>query len=86
MPNQLKLNIFSPIQIEFKNRKKGDKRNDCLLSVHSTNFWIAMGYSKTFWSYKFRKSGVRYEVGFYILMRDICWWNGPYSLGSGIMG
>ncbi len=40
-----------------------------------------MGYSKPFWSYKFKKSGVRYEVGLCILTRDICWWNGPYKPG-----
>jgi hypothetical protein len=79
--NQLKLNIFSPIQIEFENRKRGDIGNDCLLSVDGTDFRIAMGYSKPFWSYKFKKSGVRYEVGLCILTGDICWWNGPYEPG-----
>jgi hypothetical protein len=78
---QLKLNIFSPIQIEFENRRRGDTGNDCLLSVGGTNFWIAMSYSKPFWSYKFKKSGVRYEVGLCILTGDICWWNGPHKTG-----
>ncbi len=34
-----------------------------MLSVDGMDFRLAMGYSKHFWSYKFKKSGVRYEVG-----------------------
>jgi len=41
-----------------------------------------MGYSKPFWSYKFKKSGLRNEVGLCILTRDICWWSGPYAPGN----
>ena len=40
-----------------------------------------MGYCKPFWSYKFKKSGLRYEVGLCILTGDICWWSGPYAPG-----
>jgi hypothetical protein len=40
-----------------------------------------MGYSKPFWSYKFQKNGVRYEVELLIKTGDICWWNGPYKPG-----
>ena len=56
--------------------------NDCMLSVDGTDFRLAMGYSKPFWSYKFKKSGVRYEVGLCIKTGDICWWNGPSEPGS----
>ena len=52
-----------------------------MLSVDGTDFRLAMGYSKPFWSYKFKKSGVRYEVGLCIRTGDICWWNGPYEPG-----
>jgi len=52
-----------------------------MLSVDDTNFWLAMGYSEPFWSYKFQKSGGRYEVGLCIKTGDICWWNGPYKPG-----
>jgi hypothetical protein len=52
-----------------------------MLSVDSTNFWLAMGYSKPFWSCKFQKSGARYEVGLCIKTGDICWLNGPYEAG-----
>jgi hypothetical protein len=50
-----------------------------MLSVDGTNFRLAMGYSKPFWSYK--KSWVRHEVGLCIKTRDICWWNGPHKPG-----
>ena len=60
----------------------GDVGNDCLLSVDGTDFRIEMGYSKPFWSYKFKKSGLRYEVGLCIKTGDICWWSGPYAPGK----
>ena len=47
-----------------------------------TDFRIAMGYSKPFWSYKFKKSGPWYEVGLCILTGDICWWSGPFAPGK----
>ena len=38
----------------------------------------AIQYSKPFWSCKFKKSGLWYEVVMCILTGDICWWSGPY--------
>ena len=52
-----------------------------MLSVDGTDFHIAMGYNKAFWSYKFKKSGLRYEVALCIKTGDICWWSGPYAPG-----
>jgi hypothetical protein len=52
------------------------------LSVDGTDFRIAKGYSKPFWSYKFKKSGLRYEVGLSIQTGDICWWSRPYAPGK----
>ncbi len=52
-----------------------------MLSVDGTDFCIAMGWSKSFYSYKFNKSGLRYEVGLCIKTGDICWWSGPYEPG-----
>jgi hypothetical protein len=49
--------------------------------VDGTDFWLAMGYSKPFWIYKFQKSGARYEVGLCIKTGDIFWWNGLYKPG-----
>jgi hypothetical protein len=60
----------------------GDVRNDCLLSVDGTDFRLAMGWSKAFYSFKFKRSGYRYEVGLCIKTGDICWWNGPYEPGD----
>jgi hypothetical protein len=51
------------------------------LSVDGTDFRIAMGYCKAFWSYKFKKSGLRYEMGLCIPTGDICWWSRPYAPG-----
>ncbi len=52
-----------------------------MLSVDGIDFRLAMGYFKPFWSFKFKKSGVRYEVGLCIKTGDICWCNGPYEPG-----
>ena len=60
----------------------GDVGNDCLLSVDGTDFRNKIGYSKPFRSYKFKKSGLRYEVGLCIKTGDICWWSGPYAPGK----
>jgi len=60
----------------------GDVRNDCLLSVDGTDFRLAMGWSKPFYSFKFKRSGYRYEVGLCIKTGNICWWNGPYEPGE----
>ncbi len=53
-----------------------------MLSVDRTDFRIALGYSKPFWSYKFKKSGLWYEVGLCIMTGDICLWSGPYAPGT----
>jgi hypothetical protein len=41
-----------------------------------------MGYSKPYYSYKFKQSGHRYKVGLCIKTGDICWWHGPYEPGD----
>jgi hypothetical protein len=53
---------------------------DCLISCDCTDFRIPE-YGKKFYSYKYRKSGLRYEVGLCILTGDIVWINGPYECG-----
>lgn len=68
-------------KILFENRKRGDARNDCLLLVDGTDFRIAKKYEKPYYSYKFKKSGLRYEVALCIKTGDICWWAGPYLPG-----
>jgi len=56
-----------------------------MLSVDGTNFWLAMGYSKPFRSYKFKKSGVRYEVGLHIKTGEFSGGMGCTSPGFGMM-
>ena len=69
------------LQILFENRKKGDKGNDCLLSVDGADVRIAMSYCKEFHSHNFKKSALRYEVRLNIKTGDICWVNGGYAPG-----
>ena len=55
--------------------------NDCLITVDGTDFRIAE-QGKIFYSHKYKKSGLRYEVGLCILTGDIVWINGPYECGT----
>jgi hypothetical protein len=69
------------LQIIFENRFKKDKENDCLMSVDCTDFQIAE-HGKKFYSFKYKKSGLRYEICLCILTGDIVWINGPYEAGT----
>lgn len=51
------------------------------MSIDGTDFLLAMNYWDKYYSYKFKKSGLRYEVGLNIITGDICWWHGPYEPG-----
>ena len=65
----------------WKNRKKGDIFNDCLVSVDGTDFLIVfLGCKFHSFKYKFG-SGLRYEVATSILGGDLVWINGPYEPG-----
>jgi hypothetical protein len=72
-------------QIRFENRKIGDVGNDCMLSVDGTDFRVAKSYEKPLYSYKFKKSGLRYEVALCIKTGDICWTAGLIFLASGMI-
>ena len=50
------------------------------MTVEGTDFWIAE-HGRAFYSHKFKKSGLRYEVCICILTGDIVWINGPYECG-----
>jgi hypothetical protein len=39
------------------------------------------GLEQSFYSFKFKKSGLLYEIGLCIKTGDICWWSGPYAPG-----
>ncbi len=77
----LYLVLVSLLQIQWKNRKKGDILNDCLVSVDSTDFQVPFAGRK-FHSHKYKfGSAVRYEVAICILTGDLVWVNGPYEPG-----
>ncbi len=81
--NQILQNIFSGIlflQILLNNHFKGDVCNDCLMSIDGTDFQI-QEKGKKFYSFKFKKSALRYEVALCILTGDICWISSPYAPG-----
>ena len=50
-------------QIKVENRYKHNGNDDCMLSMDGTDFLIPEN-GKRWFSYKFRKSGIRYEVVF----------------------
>ena len=64
-----------------------DKGNDCLTSVDGTDFQITdQGDHWDGWySFKFKKPGLQYEVALCILTGGwIVWIQGPYPLGIGL--
>ena len=52
-----------------------------MLSVDGTDFLMAVSYKKALYSFKFKKMGLRYEVGMCIKTGDIAWWHGPFAPG-----
>ena len=72
--------VFVHLQIIWENRFKKDKGNDCLTTVDGTDFRIGE-QGKLFYSFKYKKSGLRYEVALCIATGDIVWVNGPYECG-----
>lgn len=67
-------------QIKLDNRYKGDTGSDCLLSVDGTDFRIPER-GRDWYSHKFKKSAVRYEIALGIKTGDICWLSGPHQPG-----
>lgn len=71
----------------MENRYKNDNGSDCLLSVDCCDFEIEEpypyeeGWSKRWYSHKFKGPGLRYELALCILTGDICWTNGPFPCG-----
>ena len=51
-----------------------------MITVDGTDFRIAE-QGRKFYSHKFKKSGLRYEVAICILTGDIIWISGPYECG-----
>ena len=68
-------------QIQWDRRYDGNTGEDCLVSVDCTDCRIRE-QGPTFYSYKFKKSALRYEVAICIKTGDIVWVNGGYAPGE----
>ena len=60
--------------------------NDCLLQVDATDCkTMNQGAClEAFFSFKFKSSGLRYELGLNIRTGDLCWLCGPFPPGDWI--
>ena len=76
----LVLSLLKIFQILLESRYKHDQYDDSLLSVDGMDFPIPERGQECY-SFKFRKSGVRYEVVQSILGGEICWISGPHQPG-----
>ena len=72
------------VQIIWEDRFVGDGANDCLVSIDGTDcpFEMLQGSVKAWWSYKLKRSALRYEVGVCIKSGSIVWVNGAYPPGD----
>ena len=72
------------LQIKWENRFHGYHGQLCLVMVGGTDFWICelKPFTKDFYSHKFAKAGLRYEVGVCIQTGLIVWINGPFAVGK----
>ena len=70
------------LQINWEDRHVGDEGNDCLVSVDCTDCKVGVKFNKGWFSYKFKKAGVRYEICLCIKTGHIVWINGPYPCGD----
>ena len=79
----MSLTIVFP-QIKWENRFHGYRGGSCLVTVDGTDFWICepKRFAKDFYSHKFAKAGLRYEVGVCIQTGLIVWIYGPFAAGK----
>jgi len=81
------LSFLESYVIDWEDRKIGDIGNDCMASVDCTDCLykthkLANGKpDKTFYTCKYKKSGLRYEVALAILSSRIVWVSGPHLPG-----
>ena len=64
----------------FDRRLLIDKENDCLMTVDGKDYAIAE-HGRSFYSHKFKRLALRYEIALSILTGNICWVSGPYEAG-----
>lgn len=74
------LNFFC-WKISWQARTTNDIGNQALVTIDGTDMPVQMGFSKKFFSHKFKSSGVRYEIGMCIQTGHIVWINGPFRCG-----
>ena len=83
-----KILLMSPtivfLQMKWENRFHGYCGRSCLVMVDGTDFWICelKPFAKDFYSHKFAKAGLHYEVGVCIQAGLIVWINGPFAVGK----
>ena len=72
------------LQIKWENRFHGYHGRSCLVTVYGTDFWICglKPLTQDFYSHKFVKGGLHYEVGVCIRTGLIVWINGPFVVGK----
>ena len=70
LQNLFSLPSANGFQIVWENHLERDKVNDSLTTCDGTGFWIAE-QGKAFYSHKFKKRGLQYEVYLCILTGDI---------------
>ena len=71
-------------QIKWENRFHGYHGRSCLVTVDGMDFWICepKPFAKDFYSHKFAKAGLQYEVGVCIQTGLIAWINGHFVVGK----
>ena len=72
------------LEIKWENRFHGYHGRSCLVTVDGTDFLICepKPFAMDFYSHKFAKAGLRYEVGVCIQTGLIVWINGPFAVGK----
>ena len=71
-------------QIRWSNRFRGDTGKTCLVTVDGTDcpIYQKKPINSKYYSHKFKKAGLRYEVAVCIATGDIVWINGPFPCGT----
>jgi hypothetical protein len=62
----------------WRDRFKHDTGNQALVTIDGTDMRCELRFDKRFYSHKFKRNAVRYEVGVCIASGDIVWISGPF--------
>ena len=66
------------LEIRFKVANLG---NDARVTIDGTDMHCELRFDKRFYSHKFNKGGLKYELGLCIRSGSIVWINGPFRCG-----